>query len=136
MNDIKELKKQLGEKYKYTRNFTDRAVSKFIRKPPPYFSEKVVAILEMGSVKLEAVLYKYKTEILLGYDFYVKDNILSKDWIYYDSPKDKVKLSETKMYEILNRVVQDNGLSYTECSFEKIEGKDVTAKKKKPENPT
>ena len=126
MKLTKELRKQLGEKYSFIRSVSDRDVFLLQRNPPQYFTETVVASLTAGCVKIEATLFKNKDKLSLCYDVFVKDTPDSDEWICYDNPTDTVKLKEAEMLSVLDRIVSDNGLYYTECCFEKLDGKVIS----------
>ena len=126
MKLTKELKKQLGEKYSFTRPVSDRDIFLLQRKPPQNFAETVVASLSAGCVKIEATLFKSKEKLKLCYDVFVKDTPDSDEWICYETPSDTVKLKEAEMLSVLDRIVSENGLSYTECCFEKLDGKVIS----------
>ena len=126
MKRIKELKNQLGDKYFFCRPMSDRDIFLLQRKPPQNFAETVVASLTVGCVKIEATLFKNKEKLSLCYDVFVKDTPDSDEWIYYETPTDTVKLKETEMLFVLDRIVSENGLSYTECCFEKLDGKVIS----------
>ena len=126
MKLTKELKKQLGEKYSFTRPVSDRDVFLLQRNPPKNFAETVVASLTVGCVKIEATLFKSKEKLKLCYDVFVKDTPDSDEWICYENPPDTVKLREAEMLLVLDRIVKENGLSYTECCFEKLDGKVIS----------
>ena len=130
MKLTKELKKQLGEKYSFARPVSDRDIFLLQRKPPQNFTETVVASLTVGCVKIEATLFKTKEKLSLCYDVFVKDTPDSDEWICYETPTDTVKLREADMLSVLDRVVTENGLSYTECCFEKLKGKVISQKEK------
>lgn len=133
MKLTKELKKQLGENYSYTRPVSDRDVFLLQRKPPQNFAETVVASLVVGCVKIEATLFKNKEKLTLCYDVLVKDTPDSDEWICYETPSDTVKLKEAVMLSVLDRIVAENGLSYTECCFEKLDGKVISPVEKPSE---
>ena len=126
MKRIKELKNQLGDKYFFCRPMSDRDIFLLQRKPPQNFAETVVASLAVGCVKIEATLFKNKETLSLCYDVFVKDTPDSDEWICYETPTDTVKLKETEMLFVLDRIVSENGLSYTECCFEKLDGKVIS----------
>lgn len=126
MKRIKELKNQLGDKYFFCRPMSDRDIFLLQRKPPQNFAETVVASLTVGCVKIEATLFKNKEKLSLCYDVFVKDTPDSYEWICYETPTDTVKLKETEMLFVLDRIVSENGLSYTECCFEKLDGKVIS----------
>ena len=133
MKRIKELKNQLGDKYFFCRPMSDRDIFLLQRKPPQNFAETVVASLTVGCVKIEATLFKNKEKLSLCYDVFVKDTPDSDEWIYYETPTDTVKLKETEMLFVLDRIVSENGLSYTECCFEKLNGKVISPVEKPSE---
>ena len=133
MKRIKELKKQLGGKYFFCRPLSDRDVFLLQRNPPKNFAETVVASLTVGCVKIEATLFKSKEKLKLCYDVFVKDTPDSDEWICYENPPDTVKLRETEMLLVLDRIVSENGLSYTECCFEKLDGKVISPMEKPSE---
>ena len=126
MKRIKELKKQLGGKYFFCRPLSDRDVFFLQRNPPKNFAETVVASLTVGCVKIEVTLFKSKEKLKLCYDVFVKDTPDSDEWICYENPHDTVKLREADMLLVLDRIVKENGLSYTECCFEKLDGKVIS----------
>ena len=133
MKLTKELKKQLGEKYSFTRPVSDRDIFLLQRQPPQNFAETVVASLTAGCVKIEATLFKTKEKLSLCYDVFVKDIPDSDEWICYETPNDTVKLKEAEMLSVLDRIVSENGLSYTECCFEKLDGKVISPMNKPSE---
>ena len=133
MKRIKELKKQLGGKYFFCRPLSDRDVFLLQRNPPKNFAETVVASLTVVCVKIEATLFKSKEKLKLCYDVFVKDTPDSDEWICYENPPDTVKLKESEMLLVLDRIVKDNGLSYTECCFEKLDGKVISPMEKPSE---
>ena len=133
MKRIKELKKQLGGKYFFCRPLSDRDVFLLQRNPPKNFAETVVASLTVGCVKIESTLFKSKEKLKLCYDVFVKDTPDSDEWICYENPPDTVKLKEAEMLLVLDRIVKENGLSYTECCFEKLDGKVISPVEKPSE---
>lgn len=132
MNRKKELQQQLGDRYYYERLLSEREIKKLRREIPTGFSETVAAMLTAGCLHLKAVLYRSCDKLLLGYDIYVKDNPNSSEWIYYDGLSDSVILRETDMLHILDRIVQEQGLSYTESCFDRLDGK-IPKKEKRPQ---
>ena len=130
MKLTKDLKHQLGDRYAFTRPVSDRDIFLLQRNIPQNFTETVVASLTAGCVKIEATLFKTKEKLSLCYDVFVKDTPDSDEWICYETPTDTVKLREADMLSVLDRVVTENGLSYTECCFEKLKGKVISQKEK------
>lgn len=130
MNRKKELQQQLGSRYLYERFLSEREIKKLCREISDDFSETVATMLTAGCLRLTAVLYRSGNKLLPGYDVFVKDDVDSPEWIYYDGLSDSVSLKETDMLRILDRVATENGLSYTECCFDRLDGK--TVKKEKP----
>lgn len=123
MNRKKELQQQLGGRYLYERFLSEREIKKLRREIPNDFSETVAAMLTAGCLRLTAVLYRSNNELLLGYDVFVKDDLDSSEWIYYDGLSDSVSLKEIDMLHILDRIVAEHGLSYTESCFDRLDGK-------------
>lgn len=130
MTRKKELQRQLGERYLYERFLSEREIKQLRREIPSDFSETVAAMLTVGCLRLNAVLYRSNNELLLGYDVFVKDDVDAPEWIYYDGLSEPVSLKETDMLYILDRVATEHGLSYTESCFDRLDGK--TVKKEKP----
>ena len=125
MSRKRGLQHSLGYRYSYERLLSDREIQKLRREIPADFSEMIAAVLTAGCLRLNAVLYLSGKELLLGYDVFVKDDPASPEWIFYDSLSDPVSLKETDMLRILDRMVSEHGLSYTESCFDRLDGKTV-----------
>lgn len=125
MSHKKELQRQLGSRYSYERLLSDREILRMKRQIPADFSETTVAVLIAGCLRLNAVLYLSCKELLLGYDVFVKDDPDSPEWIYYDGLSDPVSLKEADMIRILDCLITERGLSYTESCFKRLDGKTV-----------
>ena len=125
MNRKKELQRQLGGRYSYERLLSDREIQRIGKRIPADFSETAAAVLTAGCLRLNAVLYRSCKELLLGYDVFVKDDPDSPEWIFYDSLSEPVSLKETDMIRIIDRMVSEHGLSYTESCFDRLDGKTV-----------
>lgn len=122
MKRVKKLKGDLGGEYVYQRFMSDREVSRLQRQVPLQFEDTVAASLTVGCMKINAVLLQSDGSLRLGYDVYVKDSPGSSEWICFDCPSDRASLKESDMLSVLDRIVSENGLSYTECCFERLEG--------------
>ena len=127
MNQRKALKKQLGDGYSYEKIKSASDVKRILATAEPLGFDMIVSSLTVGCVRLEAVLYQQSGRKKLGYDLFVKDTPTGQEWICYDNLTDEVRIGafnfEQEMFNVLNAYVVKNGLSYTECSFEKLEGK-------------
>ena len=127
MNQRKLLKKQLGDSYSYEKFKSASDVKRILATAEPLGFELVVSSLTVGCVRLEGVLYQQSGRKKLGYDLFVKDTPTGREWICYDNLPDEVRFTtfnfEQEMFNVLNAYVVKHGLSYTECSFEKLEGK-------------
>ena len=127
MNQRKALKKQLGDGYSYEKIKSASDVKRILATTEPLGFDMVVSSLTVGCVRLEAVLYQQSGRKKLGYDLFVKDTPTGQEWICYDNLTDEVRIGafnfEQEMFNVLNAYVVKHGLSYTECSFEKLEGK-------------
>ena len=127
MNQRKLLKKQLGDGYSYEKIKSASDVKRILATEEPLGFDMVVSSLTVGCVRLEAVLYQQSGRKKLGYDLFVKDTPTGQEWICYDNLTDEVRIGafnfEQEMFNVLNAYVVKHGLSYTECSFETLEGK-------------
>lgn len=127
MNQRKALKKQLGDGYSYEKNKSSSDVKRILSISEPLGFDMIVSSLTVGCVRLEAVLYQQSGRKKLGYDLFVKDTPTGQEWICYDNLPDEVRFTafnfEQEMFNVLNAYVVKHGLSYTECSFETLEGK-------------
>ena len=127
MNQRKALKKQLGDGYSYEKIKSSSDVKRILATEEPLGFDMVVSSLTVGCVRLEAVLYQQSGRKKLGYDLFVKDTPTGQEWICYDNLTDEVRIGafnfEQEMFNVLNAYVVKHGLSYTECSFETLEGK-------------
>ena len=135
MSRAKELRKCLGERYSFKRWVSGQELFRLQKRPPDDFTDAVLAELIVGCVKMEAVAYLDGGRVEVGYDIFVKDSPDAREWICYDISNRAVRLKESEMLAELDRVVSVNGLSYTECCFERLDGVAVTDEKKPPERP-
>ena len=122
MNRVKELRRAMGDSYSFQKFITDREVSRLRRQAPQHMEDTIAASLTVGCMKINAVLFQEDGSLRLGYDVYVKDSPDSSEWICFDCPSDRASLKEQEMLAVLDRIVCENGLSYTECYFERLEG--------------
>lgn len=118
----RRLQSELGDRYVYQRILTDREIYSLKAKGVPRNSDYIAATLEAGCVRIHAVIYDSVGGAKLGYDIFVKDAPDTPEWICYDSLDEAISAKEGDMLSALNRIVEDNGLSYTECSFTRLEG--------------
>lgn len=132
MNRTEKLKQELGNRYVYERYISDEDVNAIMKLNHEHFDFAEVASLIAGCMKIEAVLYRKDRKMNMGYDIFVKDKPDAKEWICYDSLNENARPDEDNMLTVLDRAVHDNGLSYTKCCFEKVNGK-VLGKKKETE---
>lgn len=128
--DTKTKLKQLPiSGYSYERFVSSEEISRLIEQRKKMKSEIIIAIVQAGCIKIEAVLFGAKQGISLGYDIYVRENLTSKDWICYDNLPEEVRYYtddfECEMMTVMNDYVESKGLSYTENSFEIVSGKTV-----------
>ena len=129
MNRVRELKKQLGSAYSFQKFMSDREVSRLRRQAPSQTVDTLAASLTVGCMKINTVLFQENGSLRLGYDVYVKDSPDSTEWICFDCPSDPGSLREQDMLAVLDRIVRENGLSYTECCFELLEVREPPGKK-------
>ena len=117
------LKKRLGNRYRFEEKLSLEEVKEIQRQNVKGFCECNVSVLTAGCVRISAVLYRSGGSLRLGYDILVRESLDALEWICYDNPNDEVSLEEDKMLAVLDRVVRENGLSYTESSFRRLKGK-------------
>lgn len=122
MSRAKELHRAFGADYAYQKFMSDREVSRLRRQGPQHLDDTVAASLTVGCMKINAVLFQSEGSLRLGYDVCVKDSPGSSEWICFDCPGNCASLKEQDMLAVLDRIVSENGLSYTECCFERLEG--------------
>lgn len=127
MNHAKELKKEYGKRYLFRKYLTDQQLARLKADPPTPFLDTAAASLEVGCVRLDAVLFRSPTGMELGYDILVRESPNSLEWICYDTVPAKA-VKETDMAAALDRYVGDHGLSYTDCGFTRLDGKFIKAK--------
>ena len=130
MNRAKELRKRLGDKYSFKRMVSGQELFRLQKRPPEDFTDKLLAVLVVGCLKMEAVAYRDGTTVEVGYDIFVKDAPDAREWICYDVVNKAVKLKESDMLFELDKIVESNRLSYTECCFEKVDGIEIEVGKK------
>ena len=119
---LKELKRELGSRYLYQRVGGGRESPGRKGQDPELLYGRPAAVLAAGCVKLEAVWYQRDGKPRLCYEVSVKDDPEAEAWICYDSPEDAVRLKEAEMFAVLDRIVTERGLSYTDCPFRRIPG--------------
>lgn len=126
---LKQVKKELGEGYVFIQHISPREVRRLMRNYPEHKAYVTVCELIVGCVKIEVSLFEWHGRARLGYDVFVKESPDAAYWICYDSPEDEVVLKENNIFAVLDRIVTEKGLSYTECNFEIIDGKKNLRKK-------
>lgn len=131
MNKARELKKKYGDHYLFRKHLTDRQIARLKSVPPDPFPDTVATSLEVGCMRLDAVLFRSPSGLELGYDILVKDAPNSREWIFYDAVSAD-SLKETAMAAELDQYITEHGLSYTDCGFTRVDGKTVNEKKSKP----
>ena len=130
MNERRKLKRQLGSKYKFKRYMTAGEAKNLLNSNPQNSHERLYASLKAGCVKISAVLFPTPSGMTFGCDILVKDKPDSKEWICYDSIGEPFRYAalnlEQELFDILDKEVKAQGLSYTECNFEKLTGNTVS----------
>ncbi len=116
--------------YSYRRWADEDEIRSLLAHPPAHFSERTAAELIAGCVRLTAVLYEIGGRVCLGFDFYVKDSPGSAEWILFENLCGAGDTKESTMLNILDEAVTAHGLSYTECSFAKLDGTQVNLERK------
>ena len=121
LNKQRKVRKELKERYYFRQMLTANMVQMFLAGLEESSIPVVAASLTAGVVRLEAVIYWEKERNNLGYDLMVKDSPESLEWICYESLPDEVRFNvwnlEREMFRVLDRAVEQYGLSYTGCTF-------------------
>ncbi len=118
--DREKLKRALGGQYVFQKHMSKKEMREFQKAESELFELKTVASLTVGYVKIEAVLFKQDGRLCTGYDVFVRDKLEKDEWICYDSSDDCIGINESDMFDVLDKLVQENSLSYTECKFQNI----------------
>ena len=130
MNERKKLKKELGKKYIFKKFMTAGQVRKLFALKNQRL-EKIFAALTVGNVRINALVFVSHGKTGTVCDIFVRDIPTSEQWICYDTIQNGFRYSvfntEQELFNILNKEVEKYGLSYTECNFEILEGKELKA---------
>lgn len=121
----KELQEIAGSQYQFRLIFTNDEVRQLQREKPSWLTYQTVLSLIAGCVRLDAVLFRDGDTLRLGYDLFVKDRPNADEWICYDNPEEAVCLDEDSMCSVLDQLVKEHGLSYTECCFCSLDKNEV-----------
>ena len=125
VNKQRQVKKAVKEGYHFDQWFTPAKVHSMLSWDEPCNSAIVASSLTAGFVRLDAVIYWEQGKYHLGYDLMVKDGPFSRAWICYESLPDEVRYNawnlEREMFQVLDRAVEQFGLSYTECRFPTVD---------------
>lgn len=117
----KRIKKILGKDYAFEQRLSPAVVQNLLGILGGSNHFLIAASLTAGVVKLEAVVYWSNGKYSLGYDLMVKDAPDSTEWICYENLLEEVRYHvwnlEREMFQVLDRAVEQYGLSYTECNF-------------------
>jgi hypothetical protein len=101
-------------------------------------SDCVLASLTAGCLKIEAVFYRANHLQFPVYEVYVRPSETAEEWVCFDSPDIDVPMIDEHlagyMFDALESVRLDYGLSYTDPDFGKLTGKDVPEADKPQEN--
>lgn len=125
---LKKVKRELRDRYAYVHSTSaDMQCEKnFKEEDVPQF----IAVLTAGCVQIEALVLMTDGEKRLICNVFVKDEPNSREWIHFCSLNPPKRVNERTLFEILDQVVTENDLSYTECCFEKLSGSMEIAKQK------
>lgn len=122
----KRIKKILGKDYAFEQRLSSAVVQNLLGMLGGSNHFLIAASLTAGVVKLEAVVYWSNGKYSLGYDLMVKDAPDSTDWICYENLQEEVRYHvwnlEREMFQVLDRAVEQYGLSYKKCSFPVLDG--------------
>jgi hypothetical protein len=126
-------KKVFGGGHLYRRHADENAVRPYLVGDEPMVCDVLIASLEAGVMKIEAVLFRSNGGAQMGYEVFVKTNPDSKEWICFDNPADSVAFEdgilEQEMFGVLDRAREENGLSFEQNDFKILKGKQASPKK-------
>ncbi len=132
MNKQRKLKRELGEGYCFTQNLSVRAVECLMTNPYVEEWSSEIATLEVGVVRLDAMLYLHHGNSHFCYELLVKDRPENSEWLCYESLSEPVQYDhkhlEREMFRVLDEAVERFGLSYTQCRFPVVTGGEGKAK--------
>ena len=124
--------------YRFEKHMADDEIYGIVSGAKKLESDSILASLTVGCLKIEAVFYRANEERLPVFEVYVKASADAGEWVCFDSPDDKVGVVdvdfEGNMFELLERVRKDYGLSYTDPDFETLAGKKATQIDKQEKN--
>lgn len=123
MSERREIKSLLGKSYLYRRYISEMEKSKIRNIVKKQNSEYVMSVLIAKNLKVEAVMICGSDPEKYFYDVFVKDDSDAKEWVFYESIESDGQCDEYKLFSILDAIVKADGLSYTECNFEVLNGK-------------
>lgn len=132
MNTLENLKERLGNAYSFHSELTRQKLKEILAKQDISYANTVAFVLNAGCVNIEATVFLSADGLIVGYDCCVKDRKENGDWIRYDVIPEPVNLDaediELEMFQVLDRFVAEQGLSYTECNYGtfKIPKKEMT----------
>jgi len=135
MGKKNEAKEKFGAWYYFKRYMGEGEIKAYLTNEKRLYAGLLIASLIVGNLRIDAVLYRENGAALPMYEVFVRDRKDSPEWICYDSPGDAVSYSagalEEEMFMILDRIRDETGLSYIGCNFGILEGKRISAAKKK-----
>lgn len=128
-------KEKNGVCYLYERYCSVEMIKSFSKNAELLSAPLLISSLTAGCLRAESVLYRSEGGICIGGDIFVKDKADAPEWILYGS-RDICDPSEEGMLHFLDRMVEENRLSYTECCFEKLsfDAAEWNEKRKKERN--
>jgi hypothetical protein len=125
VNKQRQVRKAVKNGYLFEQRLPTATVQRMLAWKSPRNTVVIAASLIAGYVRLDTVLYWDRGMYHLGYDLMVVDSPLNPEWICYESLPDEVRYNawnlEREMFQILDRAVEQFGLSYTECRFPTVD---------------
>jgi len=141
MNDVnekKDIETLLAGRYCFEKFMDDDGIYRVICGEEKPCSDTVIASLTAGCLRIDAVFYGGGHDCMPVFEVYVKASPDVNDWVCFDSPDEGLPVPGADllryMFETLEKVRMDYGLSYDDPGFETLEGKKVKASDKPLEN--
>lgn len=120
METLIHLKKELGSAYLFTAKHSNEELQQILKSNLNKHADEVPYSLEAGCVNIEATIFHDGNRLYTGYDICVRTHDAPMEWSSYASIPDKVNLNsgnmEQEMFNVLDRFVKENNLSYTELN--------------------
>ena len=112
--------------YRFVRHMTAYETWKYLNIDEDDVLDRIIAELELGTVRIAAVACVRGLDHHTCYDIFVKDEPDAKEFVFHGSIYEWIDYVAADMEELLTRklkaYLEKNSLSLTECNFPRKEG--------------